>query len=434
MPRPLLNSKFSPWLMALLVAFGLSTCAPAESGDVTTVSFMIWGDPAEQAAFQGVIDGFHAATPGVQVDLIALPNQGDFSARLTSDFAAGTPPDVFLLNYRRMAQFYNKGALEPLGPFLAESETLDAADYYQIALRAFEDSAGNLICFPQNISSQVVYYNKDIFDALGLPYPSDDWTWEEFRQTAIALTLPDTNFDGEPDQHGLGLEPTLIRMASFIWQNGGQLVDDPAQPSQLTLNTPLAVEGMQFVVDLSQVDRVVPNKTAEAIQSHGERFLTGNIAMYVNSRRITPVVREVAEFNWDVAAFPRGAVPASVLHSDGYCLAAESEVKAAAWQFIEFAMSAEGQRLASRLGRTVPSLISVAESEAFLDPTRPPANAAVWLEAAPYLRVLPRVENWPEIERIAAVEFELTYLGQQPLGVAVQNIQQASQRGFVALE
>ena len=96
-------------------------------------------------------------------------------------------------------------------------------------------------------------------------------------------------------------------------------------------------------------------------------------------------------------------------------------------------MSAEGQTRAAQLGRTVPSLRSVAESSAFLDPTQPPASARVWLEIAPELRALPKLENWAAIERVAATELEQLYLGTQSLDVTIANIQAASLDGFVPI-
>lgn len=429
------RAKLIPRLFMLTILALLPTaCASRPVEAATTVSFMIFGDPAEQAAFQGVVEGFHAKQSRVRVEVIALPESSDYMARLTSDFAAGTPPDVFLLNYRRLAQFHNRGALAPLGPLLEAEGTFNPAGYYPIALEAFTDSTGALVCIPQNISSQVVYYNKDLFDAASHPYPNPAWTWAEFRQTALALTRPDGNSDGEPDQYGLGLEPTLIRVAPFVWQNGGELVDDVSHPTRLTLNAPETVEAMEFMMALSLQDNVVPNLTAEIVQTHGDRFLAGNIAMYVNSRRITPVLREVARFNWDVAPLPQGRQPASVLHSDGYCLAAGSPVQTAALAFIAYAVGEEGQQIAGRLGRTVPSLIKVAESPAFLDPTQPPAQARVWLDIAPHLRLLPRLENWTEIERVSGIELEQAYIGRQPLEWAINNIQAASEASFEPLK
>ncbi len=404
-----------------------------EVDNTPVVRFSVWGDPLEQAAFRAVADRFEKLNPHVRVEINGLPDKTDFSASLATEFAAGTPPDVFVLNYRRLAQFYNQDSLQPLGPFLAQSDVLDESDFYGIALDAFRDSQGTLVCIPHNISSQVIYYNRDLFDKAGVPYPTASWDWEQFRQAAIALTSSDHNGDGEPDQFGLGMEPTILRMAPFIWQNGGELVDDWENPTTLTLDSAESQQALSFVIDLSVIDGVFPNASQEAVQSQGNRFLNGNIAMYINSRRITPTLRESAEFNWDVAPLPHGERAATILHSDGYCMSRNSEVSAVAWQFIEFAVSEEGQQIASQLGRAVPSLKSVATSPYFLEPTQPPANAQVWLDVVPDLRLLPRLEHWSQIERKAAVTFELAFLGRQPLIISINEIQATSAERFMPL-
>jgi multiple sugar transport system substrate-binding protein len=212
-------------------------------------------------------------------------------------------------------------------------------------------------------------------------------------------------------------------------------VDETDNPTRLTIDTPEAREAMQFVVNLAQVDGVVPNYNAEAVASHPDRFLAGNIAMYIDSRVFTPTLRETVKFEWDVAPLPRGKQVANVLHSDAYCMSAASQVKEAAWQFIEYAMGVEGQTIAARLGRTVPSLRSVAESEAFLDPNNPPQHAQVWLDnMANNMRVLPKVENWNAIERTAAIELEQAYLGLQDVDTVIANIKATAVEGFVPIK
>lgn len=428
------NYRFIAFIFIVIFTLLLVGCAGSNDSGPETVTFMVFGDPPEQHVYQSVVEAFEAQHPDIDIDLIGLPSKPDYLARLSADFAAGAPPDVFLLNYRRLAQLHNRGALEPLGPLLQASSKLSEDQFFEVAIDAFRDSTGTPVCIPQNISSQVIYYNKDMFDAAGMPYPDPNWTWETFRQTALALTLPDTDSDGEPDQYGLGLEPTLVRMAPFIWQGQGDLVDDAEQPTRLTLDTPEAKAAMQFVLNLAQVDEVVPNATAEVMQAQDLRFYEGNIAMYVNSRRIVPTMREIATFNWDVAPLPKGAQTASILHSDGYCLARHSKVKDAAWTFIEFAMSPEGQTLAGKLGRTVPSLKVVAESPVFLDPNQAPANAQVWLDAVPHIRVLPRIGNWVAIERVAGVEFERAYMQHTTVDDAIYAIQNVSKVGLVPLQ
>ena len=72
------------------------------------------------------------------------------------------------------------------------------------------------------------------------------------------------------------------------------------------------------------------------------RFLNGRMAMFLDSRRAVPALREAAEFDWDVAALPTHRDAASILHSDAYCMTKASKEKDAAWHFVEYALGPEG--------------------------------------------------------------------------------------------
>ena len=224
--------KLLTLLLLTSLLLPLAACNPKSA----SVSFMVFGDPAEFAAYQTLVDAFQAEHPEIAIELIHIPSQSDYRKRLAADLAAGTPADVVLINYRRYAQFAAQGTLEPLGPYLAQSELIAESDFYPQSIEPFTWN-GQLMCIPQNLSSLVVYYNKNLFDAAGLSYPADDWTWTDFRQTAQALTL-DLDGDGLIDQFGLGMEPSLIRLAPFLWQAGAELVDDPVYPTSLTLEFP----------------------------------------------------------------------------------------------------------------------------------------------------------------------------------------------------
>jgi multiple sugar transport system substrate-binding protein len=381
------------------------------------VSFMVFGDLAELAAYQTLVQAFEQKYLDIDIELIHIPGQSDYRKRLVADVTAGTPANVVLINYRRYAAFAIKGALEPLAPYLAQSELIAEADFYPQAIEPFIWN-GQLMCIPQNLSSLVVYYNQDLFDQAGLPYPSPGWDWQDFLKAAQTLTL-DLNGDGAIDQFGLGTEASLQRLAPFVWQNGAEIVDDPALPTRLALETPEALEAVNFFVDLSVKYHVVPNVEEEAGQSSEDRFISGSLAMFLNSRRGVPTYRESANFRWDVAPLPQGEQPASILHADAYCMTSPTEDKDAAWKFIEYANSVEGQTIIAGTGRTVPSLISVAESPAFLDPNVKPASSQVFLDAIPYMRAVPILPNWGDIEEIAAEEIERAFYGQAAVNDAV---------------
>jgi multiple sugar transport system substrate-binding protein len=360
------------------------------------ISFLVFGEPQELRAYRSVVTAFREAEPEIEVQLIEASDRDDLIARLSTSLAGGRPPDLFLINYRFFGQFAARGALEAIEDRLDDSGAFEQGDFYPQALDAFRHD-GELVCLPQNVSSLVVYFNRALFQQAGVSEPLRDWTWDDMVEKAIALTR-DKDGDGNVDQYGLGVEPTLIRIAPFVWSNGGEIVDDERRPTRFTLDTPAAQEAVRAFFDLRQLHLVVP--TEEEIESEDDetRFLNGRTAMVLSSRRATPAFRTITSFDWDVAPLPRHERPAGILHSDAYCMTKASKNKDVAWRFMEFALGPEGQRITARSGRTVPSLIAVSRSRAFLDPAAKPANSRVFLDTIAFIRRVPNISTWPEIE------------------------------------
>ena len=93
--------------------------------------------------------------------------------------------------------------------------------------------------------------------------------------------------------------------------------------------------------------------------------MRGGAAMFLQSRRAVPTLREIEGFTWDVAPLPTINEAATVLHSDAFCMAAAAENKEAVWEFVEYAAGEEGQLVLAETGRIVPVLNSVAEIRRF---------------------------------------------------------------------
>jgi multiple sugar transport system substrate-binding protein len=393
---------------ALALALGAASCSGAAKA-TSRIALQIFGDPAEISAYKTLIDAFHKATMGVRVDLVSVPNPGDHMAKLATAFAGGTPPDLFLINYRRFGQFAAKGVLEPLGARLAGSKILKEGDFYPEALDAFR-FGDNLLCLPQNISSQAVYYNKGLFKRFRVPEPGPGWNWTAFLATAKSLTR-DENDDGTTDVYGLGLEPNIVRLAPFIWQAGGEVVDDTTRPRRTVMLGAREIEAMRFFIELRRVHKVVPSQAEAASEEDEARFGNGRLGMLIDSRRATATFRQIPGLDWDVAPLPVDRRAATMLHSDAYCMAKASRSRGAAFRFVEFALGPQGAAIIAKTGRTVPSVVSVARGTAFLDATQRPARAQVFLDAIPTIRRLPNIAAWNEIETKADVIIEEWFYG-----------------------
>lgn len=391
-------------LISLLVIILVSCGSPP--GTSSSIRLQLWADAEEAAVYERVVQSYTAAHPGRNVELINIPSQGDHMTRLAAAFRTGDPPEVFLVNYRRYGQFAQSGVLEPVGPWMTRSDIAET-DYYEVTLDAFRYNE-QIQCLPQNLASLVVYYNKDLFAKYQVPLPHAGWSWDDFLVAARKLTL-DVDRSGSIDVYGLGVEPELIRLAPFIWQASGDIVDNPEKPTQFTMDASTTRAGIDFFLSLSNVFGIVPPEAFSKSEDNETAFRNGKLAMVLNSRRVVPNFRKIDAFTWDVAPLPRGEREATVLHSDAYCIAAAAPDKAAAWHFVQYAAGPEGQRLAAELGRIVPSLKAVAESAAFLDPARAPASSRVFLDVIPSIRALPVIPTWPAIEQAFNEELELAF-------------------------
>lgn len=386
------------------VAVCVAVIAACSGGSDDSIEVVVFGEPQEAAAYRDVVDGFTASDPGFDVDLVVAATRSDLLTRVSTAIAAGEPPELFLVNYRFFGQFASKGALQPFDDHLAEADDFDLADVHPVPLEAFRWN-GEQMCLPQNASSLAVYYNASVFDAAGVERPVSGWTWDDMVSAARSLTVDDDG-DGRIDRHGLGIEPSIVRLAPFVWSAGGELFDDPDDPTRYTLDNAPALESIQRYLDLRAGDPVVPSDPELESEGLESRFLNGRLAMYLSSRRSVPQLRTITDFEWDVAALPVEREPANVLHSDAFCMTAGSSRHDEAWEFVSYALGPEGSAVLARSGRTVPSRMSVAASSDFLDPDLPPHNSQVFLDAIDHARPLPRLSTWPEIEDISDVLIE----------------------------
>lgn len=389
-------------VLALLVPTACSN-----TGEEDVVSVLLFGDPEELQAYRALIDDFEAQSD-VRVELVEASDRDDLIARLSTSIAGGSPPDVFLLNYRYYGQFAASDSIAPLDELIETSDRLSADEFYPVAMDAFRWQDEQL-CLPQNVSSLAVYYNRDLFEQYGVDEPPDQWTWNEMIETAVALTRDprgnrvvgtESDAGSVVDVYGLGVEASMIRLAPFVWSNGGELTDDRDRPTRFTLDQPEAREALRDFQDLRLAYGVIPTDAEVESLDDESRFANGKLAMLLSSRRATTTFRSIEEFEWDVAPLPVYDEQVGILHSDAFCITAASPRQDEAWSFIEYALSAEGQLSLVETGRTVPSNIEVSQSEAFLDTGLPPSRSQVFLDAVERVRATPVISTWPEIEDV----------------------------------
>jgi multiple sugar transport system substrate-binding protein len=394
-----------------------------------TIRFIAPGGPAQLQAYTNLAAAYSQAHPGESVEVAVLPGPADYRERLRADFAAGSAADVMIVDYLDFASLASRGLLETLQPQLDASTVISETGFYPQVLAPFRWDR-RLVCIPQDASGLAVFYNRGLFAQAGLPDPKPDWNWDDFTAAAKTLTR-DTDADGHTDQYGLGLEPGLTTLAPFIWQNRGDIVEEPGWPRRLLLDQPLALQAADWYASLQTGLHAAPDAEAESAQPSLDRFTSGQMAMYLGGREAVPALRQAAGFDWDVAPIPANhGRHSNVLLAAAYCLSAASSRKEAAWRFIEYAASLQGSAVLTAAGFGVPALRAAAESDAFLAPSGRPAHSQVFLDALRETSPLPAIENWPDIQLIVDDEIARAYYGRTPVADAMSSAVKRAEEYF----
>lgn len=346
----------------------------AEEGPVT-ITWAMWGSPAEVATHQSVADAFMEDHPQIQIEIAAEP-WGDYFTKIQTLWASGDAsviPDVLFLS--PIQSYAAEGVLENLDPWIDQSGyNLD--DYWP-SLMEFAMYEGSVYGFPRDIGLEVLYYNKDIFDEVGVPYPDESWTWDDLLAAAEQLTVVEDN--GRVARYALGMEGGKFQL--WIGQNRGGILDDMRNPSSCTLNEPAAIEAVQFFKDM--MDNNYAMQPANLSQAGGDAavFQSGQVAMIIqNASRVSAF--NAAGMNYDVAVvpIPEGGQRSAGAGGASWVMSALSDNKDEAWTFLQWLQSTEGgQRIYTASGEILPALQSTAKSDAFLNSGQPPANRQAFI-------------------------------------------------------
>jgi len=292
---------------------------------------MRWDNARVEGVAQPVMEAFTAET-GIEVEFENIGSSSDYYTKLTTTIAGGTAPDVFYPATHVAYRLASKGAMLTLNDLIAQ-DNIDLGQYDPAILDLYTID-GNIHCLPIDTAALVVYYNKGMFDAAGVAYPEAGWTWDDFLETAQALTF-DSNDDGRNDQFGVDNFRNYWPMV--VWSNTGKgLFDDIRNPTEFIGNSEEAIASVQFVGDLITKHNVMPSDEDRADIS--DLFAASKAAMAVVGHWRVPRYMNAEGVDFDVAPLPLGKTGVPVNRADGSCfgISAETENPEAAWELVKY--------------------------------------------------------------------------------------------------
>ena len=213
---------------AVLVASALCLAALASCGGkkaAGAIKVLNWGSEREAAVWTELAASFTQKT-GIKAE-VETAEWSVYWDKINTLYAAGTPPEVFAMDAPLFMDWYSRGALLPLEPFLAKDPKFLDGIYPQ-TLAAYKTDKG-YFGLPRDFQTIVLFYNKDMFDAAGMKYPDESWTYDDFRAAAKKLTRRGP--DGKPLQWGYQADMYDIEgnMSEAVWAYGGEVVSATAR-------------------------------------------------------------------------------------------------------------------------------------------------------------------------------------------------------------
>lgn len=389
-----------------------------------TIRFAFWGIPEEVAVQEEIEAAFEASHPNIDVVLEHVSDAGAFPAAVLTQIAGGNAPDVFYLGEAVVNSFAEKGVLMDQLP-LAEASGYDFDDVWEGVKDPMGYNEGHMWAFPKDTTPYMMYYNKDLFDAAGVEYPTADWTWDDFVAKAKALTVKDGD---EFLQYGFAPDTWWGPWITSIYKNGGRILTDDGK---INMNTPETIEALKWYSGLmSGPDAISPD--AEALAGLGQSMtdlFNSEAAAMVSGGRWVSYFTELDTSKWGVVPFPNNGDTSSPLLFVALCMPSSGQHPEEAWEFIQFYVGQEGQRINSATGLGMPILKSVTEEGTWLLEGESESNIDIFLEQFNNTASLPFHEYWQKtIDEIAQGQITDLFYGTITVEEAVQTIDEEANK------
>lgn len=309
----------------------------AASGEKVTITVPSW-DVSTRPYVTKLVEGFEAANPNIDVNLVDIASS-EYVNKLTIMLNGGNDCDVvWIKEADTTPAIVERGQLEDLTPYI-ERDGYDTSK-----LQGFDalNIDGKQVALPISTSLYVLFYNKDIFDAAGVEYPSNDMTWAEFEELCGKLT----SGEGADKIYGGFLHTWQACVQNWAVQDGEHTILGPDYDFMKdAYDMALRLQDAGYIMDYSTL------KTSNI--HYSTPFAQGTIGMlpmgqWYCSTLIQKIKDGESNVNWGVAKLPHPeGVEAgwTVGSTTPIGVNASSKNKDAAWEFVKYVCGPEGAKI-----------------------------------------------------------------------------------------
>ena len=389
--------KKALYSVALLGATILAGCGGSDAADSAetgangeepiTLTVMTWNNnPEGTKKEQEILDAFTEENPHITIEQVSA-TYDEYNERVLTMAAGGNLPDLIWTQPAGYATFIENGLLMDISDQVAKLD-LDELQPGVIELGQVDGTQYGMI---RDRSTVQMAYNKDLFDEAGIEYPEDDWTMDEFLETAKALTVK----DGDKTTQ-FGVENFYLK--ELMTAHGTNIMNP--ETSELTLDDSKTIEAIELSQSLINEFNVQP--TGAQTEGMSSLFLSGVAAMSMAGPWDWVEFEKNAAFEFDIVPLPSGSEkgtlsPAAYLPIS---ISADTDYPEESWELLEFLTYGGGQDIQAEIASAVPVVNRATDD--VLSFAGAPDNAQVLVDQlengsvvanTPYQKDVPEIEN-----------------------------------------
>ncbi|WP_318709826.1 ABC transporter substrate-binding protein [Candidatus Acetatifactor stercoripullorum] len=325
-----------------------SEASTEAAGEAVTLKWAIW-DQETTAYWSDLKEAYEASHPNVTIEMVDLGST-DYMTVLATELS-GTGTDFDLVTIKDVpgyATLVQKGSILALDDYIAA----DGIDLTQFAGTTDQVTVdGSLYELPFRNDFWVLFYNKDLFDAAGVDYPTNDMTFEEYDALARAVT--DTTFGSQvygAHYHTwrsavqlfgvLDGEHTILDGEYSFFKPYYEMVLNQEADGVCRKYTDLKTEGLHYSAAFSGGD--------VAMMNQGSWFISTLITNLASGEYDADLCG-----NWGIVKYPHaeGVEPGSTLGTiTGISITTASDNPDEAWEFVKWVSGEEGAAVMASSG------------------------------------------------------------------------------------
>lgn len=360
------------------------TSSPSDTKQPVTLSLWVWDD-AQVPATQSMIDAFSKKYPWITVEITSIAGVDDYNTKVQSVIGSADAPSVFWLNFNLAREYIPMGFVQDLTDYINNDPNFDITKLNAGITEAYTVD-NRIYAIPKDTDSYAVYYNKAIFDAAGVPYPENDWTIDDFIETAKATTSGNV----------IGWCNTFSDRVykAFIYSNGGSIYNEAG--TEAVVNSPEAIEVVQKFMDLMNDGYAYTGQELDEI-TENVAFTSKLCALEINGSWMISDFSTALGDDLGIVEMPSGkAGKASVGHGIGYATTTANPHLDETWLLLSYLGSDEAQEMQVEV--VIPAANACAST---WETVYPNVNLSAFVNALGYSKPIPLAATNPTAARSA---------------------------------